>query len=449
MQSYTDFITIKELFLVPIYLFFIFFVCYRIKSANIKDIQEYRYFNLGITFKLLGVICFCTIYLYYYGGGDTVNYFLGTKAVCNLIGQDFEKGIEVLLNTNSHLNSWNSFNEGTGFPPHYMWKDANTFSVSRLTVPFYFLGFKSFLITSFLTACFSFIGIWKLFRLFNTLYPGNSKVFAYLILFLPTLIFWGGGIMKDSYVLGATCWITYNFYSVFIIRKKIFWNLIFFVINLFLILNIKAYIVISLIPGMLLWLNSQYLKNLKSSIAKIFVFPLLLSSIIIIGFFAFENLSNLMGVYGDMDSAIQQAQVIQDDLLREDQYGKNNYNIGQLDGSLFGLVSIAPLAIFTALFRPLFWEIGSPTMIFSVIENTILVIFTLIILVRTSPIKLFKILLKEPFLFYCFIFSIFFAFGVGIAGTNFGALVRYKTPLIPFFFSMIYMVFKQSKNQSF
>ena len=41
-----------------------------------------------------------------------------------------------------------------------------------------------------------------------------------------------------------------------------------------------------------------------------------------------------MGVYGDVDSAIQQAQVIQDDLLREDQYGGNNYNIGELDGSL-------------------------------------------------------------------------------------------------------------------
>ena len=27
-----------------------------------------------------------------------------------------------------------------------------------------------------------------------------------------------------------------------------------------------------------------------------------------------------------------------------------------------------------------------------------------------------------------------FAFGVGIAGTNFGALVRYKIPFIPFFF---------------
>tara|TARA_B100000513_G_C11811040_1_gene155554 strand:- start:120 stop:581 length:462 start_codon:yes stop_codon:yes gene_type:complete len=153
-----------------------------------------------------------------------------------------------------------------------------------------------------------------------------------------------------------------------------------------------------------------------------------------------------MGVYGDVDSAIQQAQVIQEDLLREDQYGTNNYKLGKLDGSLGGLISVAPVAIFTALFRPLIWEIGSPTMIFSVLENTFLIIFTFIILLRTSPFKLVKFLLNEPFLTYCFIFSILFAFGVGIAGTNFGALVRYKTPLVPFFFSMIFLVYVKNKN---
>ena len=232
---------------------------------------------------------------------------------------------------------------------------------------------------------------------------------------------------------------------VFIKRKKVLTNLFFLIFNLFLIVNIKSYIIISLIPGMLLWINSAYLKNVSSILGKIFLFPLLFLLIFTLGIFAFDNVSSLMGVYGNMDTAIQQAQVIQDDLLREDQYGGNNYDIGELDGSVGGLISVAPVAIFTALFRPLFWEIGSPTMIFSVIENSILLVFTVIILIRISPIKLFRIVLKEPFLIYCFIFSLIFAFGVGVAGTNFGALVRYKTPLVPFFFTMIYILYKQSK----
>ena len=205
-----------------------------------------------------------------------------------------------------------------------MWKDQNTFSVCRFTAPLYLISSKSFIITSFLTACFSYVGIWKLYRLFNILYPRNSKVFAYLILFLPTLIFWGGGIMKDSYVLGATCWITYNFYKIFILRKQLFVNSIFLVINLFMIINIKSYVIISLIPGMLLWLNSAYLKNISSRLDKFFLFPVVLLAVVFAGIFLFNNLSSMMGVYGNVDSAIQQAQVIQQDLLREEQYGGNN-----------------------------------------------------------------------------------------------------------------------------
>lgn len=444
MQSYINY---SDIYLVPIYLVVIFFVGNVIIRNNKKNIPEYHYFNYGLLFKLIGVFAFCLIYLFYYEGGDTTNYFRGSKAITNLLLQDFERGLAVLFNKDNYLNSWDSFNPSTGYPPRYMWRDSKTFSVCRFSVPFYFLGSKSFIVTSFLTACFSFIGVWKLFRLFNILYPGNAKIFAYLILYLPTIIFWGGGIMKDSYVLGATCWVTYNFYQIFIARENIIRNILFMAFNLFLIVNIKAYIIISLMPGMLLWINSTYLKAIRSTAVRVLVFPILLIIISSIGFIAFQNLSTLMGVYGDVDSAIQQAQVIQEDLLREDQYGGNNYNIGEFDGSLGGLISVAPLAIFTALFRPLFWEIGSPTMVLSVLENTIMIIFTIFILIRTSPIKLLRILLAEPFLLYCFIFSILFAFGVGIAGTNFGALVRYKTPLVPFFFSMIYLIFKQSRNQ--
>ena len=71
-------------------------------------------------------------------------------------------------------------------------------------------------------------------------------------------------------------------------------------------------------------------------------------------------------------------------------------------------------------------------MVISVVENIILLFFTAVLLLRLSPFKFFKEIFTDPFLVFAFIFSIFFAFGVGIASTNFGALVRYKIPLIPF-----------------
>ena len=233
---------------------------------------------------------------------------------------------------------------------------------------------------------------------------------------------------------------------VFILRKKVLINTTFLLINLLLIINMKPYVVLSLLPGIILWLNSAYLKQIKNRLLKILTLPILSVVILAIGLYVFQNLSTLMGVYGEVDTAIEQAQVIRSDLLRSDQYGTNNYDIGKFDGSLISLVSVAPNAIFTALFRPFLWEVGSPTMVFSAIENFILIIFTLYTLLRVSPFAVFRTFLKEPFLLYCLIFSILFAFGVGIAGTNFGAMVRYKTPLLPFFFSLVYIVGKLNKQ---
>jgi len=225
--------------------------------------------------------------LFYYGNGDTLVYFQGAKALGNLLIQDFSKGLSVLFNTDSYYNSLSSFNYETGFPPSHYFADKNTFLVCRLSAPLYILGSKSFLITSFLTSVFSYVGVWKFYRLVNILYPGNAKAFAYIILFMPSLIFWGGGIMKDSYMLGSVCWFTYSFYNVFFSRKKVFWNGFFLVLNTLMILNCKPYILICLIPGALLWLNNFYLGSLKNKLIKILVFPLLIVGFLSVGFFYF------------------------------------------------------------------------------------------------------------------------------------------------------------------
>ena len=403
-------ISINDLILVPIYLIFIFGFARWIKSNNIEKYPEYRYFVKGLWFKIFGVSAFIFIYLFYYGGGDTNAYFRGAKAVGNLLMQDLSKGLAVLFNTNSYYNSLSSFNYETGSPPIHYFADKNTFLVCRLSAPLYILGSKSFLITSFLTSVFSYVGVWKFYRLVNILYPGNAKAFAYIILFMPSLIFWGGGIMKDSYMLGSVCWFTYSFYNVFFSRKKVFWNGFFLVINTLMILNCKPYILISLIPGTLLWLNNFYLGSLKNNLIKILVFPLLILVFLSVGFFIFNSFSSSMGRYGSLESVIEKARITQDDLLNELHYGKNNYKLDRIDGSISGLLSTAPLATFTAFFRPLPWEIGSPTMVVSAIENTVLLFFVLYSLIRIGPFRFLKIIINDPFLIYCFIFSFFFAF---------------------------------------
>lgn len=437
-----------DLILTPLYFIIIIVVGAIIKKKNIKEHPHYKYFTKGLVLKLIGAIAFCMIYSFYYDGGDTNAYFRSSKAIANLFSKNFSVAFSILTN---HLTMENHhyFDHTTGIPEWYMYKRAETFAAARYTVPFTFLGMKTFFPTSLLMAVFSYIGIWKLFSLFTRLYPIYTKYLAISILYIPSFVFWGSGIMKDTYIVGAVCWFTYNFYKIFIVRERVMINFLFLVLNFWLIATLKAYIISALFLGMFFWLNSAYLNKIKSFVVKALVFPAIIVIILFSSVYVFKNISELLGDYGSVDSAIKRAQITQQDLLRSEQYGNNNYDLGEIDGSVPGLLKKAPLAIFTAIYRPSIIEIGSITVLFSVVENTILLIVSIYILLKTKPGRLIRVIRANPIIQYSLAFSLVLAFGVGLASANFGALVRYKIPVIPFYFSALFLLYVKTREKNF
>ena len=54
---------------------------------------------------------------------------------------------------------------------------------------------------------------------------------------------------------------------------------------------------------------------------------------------------------------------------------------------------------------------------------------------------------REPFLMFCMVFTLVFAFAVGFTSYNFGALVRYKIPCLPTFGLVLAVVWSRKKDQ--
>ena len=48
--------------------------------------------------------------------------------------------------------------------------------------------------------------------------------------------------------------------------------------------------------------------------------------------------------------------------------------------------------------------------------------------------------LTDPLIMYCFLFSIVFALFVGASTLNFGTLVRYKIPSMPFYVITLFLI---------
>jgi hypothetical protein len=118
----------------------------------------------------------------------------------------------------------------------------------------------------------------------------------------------------------------------------------------------------------------------------------------------------------------------------------SGYYLGKQDGTIGGMAKLAPQAIATSLFRPFLWEAHNPVMLLSALEAAFFLIFTLRIFWRTGTMATLRIIGSTPVLLMSFIFSLIFAASVGITSSNFGTLVRYKIPLIPFYLSGLYIL---------
>jgi hypothetical protein len=110
----------------------------------------------------------------------------------------------------------------------------------------------------------------------------------------------------------------------------------------------------------------------------------------------------------------------------------STYELNPLDGSFQSLISNFPAAVNVSFFRPYLWEVKNPLMLLASIEATIVLLLFIIILYRIifQPNKFYPI---KGIIVFCLIFSISFAFAVGVSTFNFGTLIRYKAPMYPFF----------------
>jgi hypothetical protein len=112
-----------------------------------------------------------------------------------------------------------------------------------------------------------------------------------------------------------------------------------------------------------------------------------------------------------------------------------------------GIISKAPAAIIAGLFRPVIWEAKNPFILISSLENFFLVILVLYTFFKIGIREYFSAVSRDPFLTFSLVFSLLFAFGVGLASANFGALVRYKIPLLPFFVSSMFIMLDFYRKQ--
>ena len=320
--------------------------------------------------------------------------------------------------------------------------------VSRITAVAGLLCFNTYTVMALIFALISFTGMWAMYLTFIKIRPQLYKELAIATLFVPSVFFWGSGLMKDSLCIGALGWLSTPSTRV----------------------PSKSAALLPRWPSELAWLihwshkdiHSTLLSaagvavdiqrkqhRIKSGLLRLVAKPVLMGIGGGLAFYAATNLTAGDANY-DIDNIGERSKIVSEYLyetgIKQDgvslyagQAGRHPGRHGQAGtaGSRSGAL-------------PAFlWEVRNPVMLPFLTRGLGNAALHAAHRPALGPCSArLRSFSPPPSLTLCFVFAIIFSGTVGIVSNNFGTLVRYKIPMIPFYLAGLYITQSMSLERS-
>lgn len=441
-----DMLRSQDVYLAPLCLLLIYLAA-RFYVKKYRNTPIGKYVIPAVTLRLVGALIYTLVIALYYGFGDSHNYYQGLIDMFHAVKDDGSILRDII--TKGKVEETDPlyryfYYDGYGFTRYYM-LESRTYNVPRFGLPFGLLFNRSFLCVSFCISFLAFMGTWRLYKMFYELYPHLHKKLAYAVLYMPSMLFWGVSLLKDSFSVAAMGFFVYAAYSVLIKKKNIISSLLILYITSMVLMSLKPYILISLSAVFLLWYFIRFRQRIEDKTLR---------AVSTFGFVAIAAAGGFFVSQG-VASAESKEQFASEELLKTVQAQQATFsgNPEEGSGSNFSvgtasspaqMAAMLPLGIVNTYFRPFPWDIRSPVMIISFLESFAFLVLTLMVFRRVGIGKTFGIIFSDPVIAFCFVFAILFGAVIGITTTNFGALVRYKIPSLSFYAVAFILVMEKS-----
>ncbi|MBS1615186.1 MAG: hypothetical protein JST06_03620 [Bacteroidetes bacterium] len=424
-----QFITIWDYVLLPIYLLLIWLVGKAVRNKYYPEGHAWRpYFMPGLWLKVSGALFIGLIYQYYYGYGDTVGYFEQAKIINSAFVDSPVRWFKLAFHLAKPYDS-----EYIDYISRLMWYDSPAnYIVSTVTAIIGVFTFTKYLCISAVMGAMTFTGQWAMFRAFAKQYPTLIRYVAISCLFIPSVAIWGSGIFKDTICMFGLGWITYGTFQLLINRKISLGSLAMLTLSIYLIGITKVYILIAFLPSVALWVFLQYSHRIRYRILRWMFLPVILA-VVSSGFMYIttEN-ADLLGAYS-IDQFASRSEITREYIYDSGDDESSSYSLGEVDPTIQGMLRKFPLAVNATLFRPYLWEAKKAIVFFNALESFIFLLLALKLLFQVGPINIWRAIVGDPNIQFLLVFTLIFAFAVGISTYNFGSLSRYRIPCLPFF----------------
>ncbi|MBW7868925.1 MAG: hypothetical protein H3C31_11425 [Brumimicrobium sp.] len=414
---------------------------------NNKEKEHYRFFLPALLFKLFFAFFFAFVYVkIMYDGGDTLEYWQGAYNLNQLFWENPMHYFNEILQTPSFSTLTKYFNQETGYPPAWIYKEPESFFISKIISVFTFFTFNSYIALSLICGTIIFLSSWRMFEFLREFAPTKSWIIVFASLFIPTVAFWCSGISKDTFVLAAAQYCIVILLS-FLLKKKSFSfkNVVLLLLSSFILYRTRNFMLVAIYGPFFLVFILRIIKKITRdvffrTILKFFtVFIFMIIAFVYLNYNEKELNNNQF---------IQEANIKQQDFAQNSTYGGKRYDLEITDYSLVGMIKAIPISIITAFYRPFLWEATSPFLLLSGIEGLLLMYFTFNFFFRSgNMIRHFSFVGNQELLVFALVFTLILGFFAGYTAGLYNVLVRFKAPLMTLLF--IFFSAKSINKQAF
>ena len=328
------------------------------------------------------------------------------------------------------------------------------------------------------------LGLTGILHFLKQMAPSKEKWFFVGVFLMPGMMFWASGVLKEPLLFFGLGLFLYGVMKLsnegFSIGKLVVVGL-----SLFFLFTVKSYVLIGILPGLVAWQLCKRFSKFHPAIVFSAVYLFLGIGVVAIGYvmpsknplerlvqkqYAFYQLAeggtyvktnandtlyigaesfdeltfsddraNLV-VNSDVNSvywkSAKQPNAIAQTLEKGTEvavlldYGKTGSTIAipHLEPTIWSVLKAAPIALTNATFRPFPWEIRSPFMALSGLENLILIVLLIAAIVGAYG----RTHLLNSTWFVAISFALVILILTGLVTPVLGAIVRYKVPALPF-----------------
>lgn len=301
--------------------------------------------------------------------------------------------------------------------------DAHT--IIRFNTVLRLLSFGEFHVHTVAAAFLSFTGMLALYHAFVGLLRGRERALAIAIFLLPSVLLWASGVLKESLLFFGLGILVWQFRKLLAGQARVP-GLALMAGACLLLFHLKLYVIASLLPALGMLVLARYAPRV----------PLVLRTLVVLLVFVVLGLNLHVLIPGfDVLWALTAKQ--RDFVGLAETVSASSYVAPpRLEPTLSSFVMQAPYALYIAFLGPLFHPSPGAFGLLSAIENLVLVAVFIVLLIHRLPRR--QVDLGVVIALVTFI--VLMALVIGWTTPVMGALVRYRTPLLPFLFIVALLV---------